>query len=161
MSQKGPDARSPADSSVEMTEIVLPGGTNALGTAFGGTIFGWIDIAAAVAAQRHSRGMAVTASIDSLAFVAPVHLGDVVLLHARVNRAWRTSMEVGVRVECEQAGLPESRKHAATAYLTFVAVDDAGAPRAVPPIAPQTDEDRRRFAKADQRRTRRLAARAP
>lgn len=151
-----PAARTPAFSAVEMIQLVLPGDTNSLGTAFGGTIVGWADVAAAVAAQRHSGGIVVTASIDSLHFLNPVQLGNVVVLRATVNRAWRTSMEVGVRVECELTGQHEQRKHAATAYLTFVAVDEHRRPRPVPAIAPETEDERRRFERAAERRAARL-----
>src|SRR5271163_2050481 len=99
-----------------MTEIVLPGHTNALGTVFGGVIMSWIDIAGAIAAQRHSRMSAVTASLDDLAFVASVKLGWIVQLRARVNFTGKTSMEVGVRVESENPRTGESA-HTATAYL--------------------------------------------
>lgn len=142
-----------------MTQLVLPGDTNSLGTAFGGTIVGWVDVAAAVAAQRHSGGIVVTASIDSLHFLSPVQLGNVVVLRAAVNRAWRTSMEVGVRVECEITGQHERRQHAASAYVTFVAVDDNGRPRPVPAIDPQTADDQRRFERAAERRAARLKER--
>jgi acyl-CoA hydrolase len=156
---QAPKTRPPSFSTVEMTQLVLPGDTNALGTAFGGTIFGWVDVAAAVAAQRHSGGTVVTASIDSLHFINPVQLGNVVVLRASVNRAWRSSMEVGVHVECEATGRHEDRVHAASAYLTFVAVDDRGRPRPVPSIAPETDAERRRFDEAADRRALRLKER--
>ena len=148
--------RPPSYSAVQMTEIVLPSHANALGTAFGGTVMAWIDIAAAVAAQRHSGGTVVTASIDSLQFVNPVRQGDVVELRASINRAWRSSMEVGVRVACETPGDPQNARHAASAYLTFVALDEAGRPRTVPPLRPQTSEERRRFRAAAGRRAQRL-----
>lgn len=135
--------------------MVLPGDANSLGTAFGGKIMQWIDIVAAVAARRHAGCVAVTAAMDSLTFHCPIRLGDVVVLRASVNRAWRTSMEVGVRVECESER-SQSPTHAASAYLTFVAIDDAGQPRPVAEILPETDEDRRRFERAEQRRRRRL-----
>jgi acyl-CoA hydrolase len=142
-------------SRVEMTQMVLPGDTNSLGTAFGGKVMQWIDIAAAVAARRHAGCVAVTVSMDSLTFHRPIRLGDVVVLRSAVNRAWRSSMEVGVRVESE----PESGStiHAASAYLTFVAVDAAGAPRPVCAVMPQTAEDQRRYDDAGRRRSRRLA----
>lgn len=134
--------------------MVLPGDANSLGTAFGGKIMQWIDVAAAVAARRHAGCVAVTASMDSLTFHSPIRQGEVVVLRASVNRAWRTSMEVGVRVEHE--GEDGRLTHAASAYLTFVAVDREGKPRPVPPVAPQSDEDRRRHVEAERRRARRL-----
>jgi len=142
-----------------MTQLVLPSDANALGTAFGGRIMQWIDVAAAVASRRHAGGVAVTASIDSVHFDQPVHLGDIVVLRASVNRAWRSSMEVGVRVESESDG--GERRHAVRAYLTFVAIDAQGHPRAVPTLVPETEVEQRRFAEAELRRVARLAARRP
>jgi acyl-CoA hydrolase len=142
-----------------MTQLVLPGDTNALGTAFGGKIMQWIDIAAGVAARRHAGCVAVTASMDNLVFHRPIQLGDVVVLRASVNRSWRTSMEVGVRVEAEEEGA-ERPIHAASAYLTFVAVDQQSRrPRPVPEVAPETAEDKRRYQAADKRRVHRLESR--
>jgi len=115
---------------VIMTEIVLPGHTNALGTVFGGVIMSWIDIAGAIAAQRHCRTSAVTASLDDLSFLWGVKLGWIVQLRARINYTGKTSMEVGVRVDAENPRTGESH-HTATAYLTYVAVDAAGKPTAV------------------------------
>ena len=145
----------PGASSVEMNEIVLPQHANALGTAFGGVIMSWIDICAAMAAQRHARAVVVTASMDQLDFAAPIKVGHVVCLRARVNYVARTSMEVGVRVESEDM-LTGERRHAASAYLTFVALDAAGAPRPVRPLAPETEVERLRHAEAQVRRAHRL-----
>lgn len=144
----------PSYSQVEMTQIVLPGDANSLGNAFGGAIMQWIDIAAGVAARRHASCVAVTASIDSMQFHRPIQVGDVVVLRARVNRAWRSSMEVGVRVTFEQVGKPSA--HAASAYLTFVAVNADGRPERVPRLRPETDDDQRRHQAAGSRRRRRL-----
>ncbi len=143
---------------VVMTELVLPGHTNALGTVFGGVIMSWIDIAGAIAAQRHSRKSVVTASIDDLSFVASVKKGWIVQLRARVNFTSRTSMEVGVRVDAENPQTGEWH-HTASAYLTFVAIDANNKPIAVPPLVPEDDEDRRRFDEAAKRREHRLANR--
>jgi acyl-CoA hydrolase len=142
-----------------MTEVVLPGHTNQLGTIFGGQLMAWIDIAGSVAAGRHARGVCVTASIDALQFVAPVKLGHYVCIHASVNYAGRTSMEVGVRLESEE---PRSgqRTHVATCYLTFVAIDDRGQPRPVPAIAPESDAEKRRYHAAQLRRASRLELKA-
>jgi acyl-CoA hydrolase len=150
--------KAPAASQIETTQIILPGDTNALGTAFGGKVMQWIDIAAAICARRHVQGIAVTASIDSLQFIAPIHLGDLLIFKASINRAWRTSMEVGVRVECESA-TTYTRSLAASAYLTFVAVDESGRPKQVPPVLPQTESDLRRFTAAEARRNQRLQSR--
>ncbi len=151
-------ARAPRASRVEMTEIVLPPDTNALGTIFGGKVMQWIDIAASVAGMRHSGGNVVTASIDALTFLTPIHLGEIVRLQSQVNYVGTTSMEIGVRVEAEN---PRTGAHRYTtkAYLTFVAIDAAGKPRAIPPLLLETDEDRRRHADAQARRQARLALR--
>jgi acyl-CoA hydrolase len=148
----------PRASRVETVQLVLPGLTNVHGTIFGGILMQWIDIAAGVAAARHAGGPVVTASMDRLHFITPVHLGEVVTLQAQVNFAARTSMEVGVRVLAE--GRPGKEKRQATrAYLTFVAVDEAGRPREVPALVPETAEEKRRFADAKRRRIVRLRER--
>ncbi len=147
-----------AASAVEMTEIVLPSHANALGTVFGGQVAAWIDIAAGAAAMRHARNIAVTASMDDLHFMAPVHVGEILILRAHVNRAFGTSMEVGVRVEAENP-LTGQRRHTATAYLTFVAIDGEGNRTPVPPLLPETDAERRRYQQAEQRRVWRLERR--
>jgi acyl-CoA hydrolase len=147
--------RSVSESQVVKTELVLPSDTNSLGSVFGGTVMSWIDIAAAIAAQRHCQSEVVTASLDALDFVAPVHLGWVVNLKASVNYAGKTSMEVGVRVDAENPRTGEHH-HTASAYLTFVAIDKNRKPRAVPPILPESEEEKRRFAAAQRRRNMRL-----
>src|SRR4051794_8051590 len=141
-----------------MTELVLPGDTNALGTIFGGKVMQWIDIAASVAGMRHSGGNVVTASIDALTFLTPIHLGEVVRLQAQVNYVGRTSMEVGVRVDAENPRTGAQR-YTTKAYLTFVAIDADGKPRAIPPLVLEDDDDRRRHADGDARRKARLALR--
>lgn len=147
--------KSPQSSAVTMTEIVLPSDTNALGTIFGGKIMSWIDIAAAIAAGRHARRVVVTASIDALHFLAPVKLGHVVHIRARVNYSSRTSMEVGIRVDSENP-ITGEHTHTATAYATFVALDDHGRPTPVPPILPETPDEKRRFEGAKKRRESRM-----
>jgi len=151
-------AKRAADSAVEMTEIVLPSHANALGTVFGGQVAAWIDVAAGVAAMRHARNIAVTASMDDLHFVAPVHVGEILILRAQVNRAFNTSLEVGVRVEAENP-LTGQRRHTATAYLTFVALDAQGDPVPAPPLLPETEDEQRRYQQAEQRRVWRLERR--
>ncbi len=141
----------PRDSAVIMTEIVLPSHANALGTIFGGTIMSWIDIGGAIAAGRHARRVVVTASIDALHFVAPVKVGHVVHIKAAVNYAGKTSMEVGVRVDSENQ-ITGAMSHTVTAYLTFVALDDNGRPVLVPPVLPETPEEKRRYEQAQKRR---------
>jgi len=148
-------AKPTSASRVEMTEIVLPGDTNALGTIFGGKVMQWIDIAASVAGMRHSGGNVVTASIDALTFLTPIHIGEIVLLQAQVNYVGTTSMEIGVRVDAENPRTG-ARRYTTKAYLTFVAIDAAGQPRQVPPLELQTDEDRRRHDDAQARRALRL-----
>jgi acyl-CoA hydrolase len=138
-----------------MTEIVLPSHANALGTIFGGRIMSWIDIAGAIAAGRHARRVVVTASIDALHFVAPVKVGHVVHIRAAVNYAGKTSMEVGVRVDSENP-ITGAMNHTSTAYLTFVALDDNGRPSAVPPVLPETPEEKRRYEQAKTRRESRM-----
>jgi acyl-CoA hydrolase len=152
------EAKPAIQSSVEMTELVLPSHTNHLGTAFGGVIMSWIDICAAISAQRHARRIAVTASIDMVHFISPVLQGHVVSLKAQVNRAWRTSMEVGVRVETEDA-LTGDRHHAATAFLTYVALDADHRPTEVPPVICATPDEERRYTEAEERRAVRLMER--
>lgn len=152
---KAPAGQAPGESTVTMTEIVLPSDANALGTIFGGKIMSWIDIAGAIAAGRHARSVVVTASIDALHFVTPVKVGDVVHLKASVNYAGRTSMEVGVRVDSEHL-ITGDRHHTATAYTTFVALDAHGKPTPVPPVTPMTPTDQRRFDNARKRRDARM-----
>jgi acyl-CoA hydrolase len=148
-------AKSPSESAVTMTELVLPSDTNALGTIFGGKIMSWIDIAASIAAGKHARRIVVTASIDALSFLAPVKLGHIVHIKAMVNFSGRTSMEVGVRVDSEDP-LSGVITHTSTAYTTFVALDDKGRPVNVPPLLPATPDEKRRFSDAQKRRQARI-----
>jgi len=142
-----------------MTWIVMPGQTNALGTVFGGQVMAWIDVCAAVAAQRFASATVVTASMDQLVFRAPIQQGEIVVLQAQVNWAGRSSMEVGVRVECERPKL-RTRHHTSSAYLTFVALDEEGRKAKLPTLALATADERRRHAQAVSRRELRLRARA-
>lgn len=146
------------ESYVEMTEIVLPTHTNALGTAFGGQVMAWTDICAGIAATRHARQIVVTASMDDLHFRAPIYQGEVVILKAQVNRAFHTSMEVGVRVEAENP-LTGERRHCSSAYLTFVALDADGNRVPIPPLVPETEDEKRRYEEAAERRRIRLKRR--
>jgi acyl-CoA hydrolase len=152
------DVRSVSASRVEMTELVLPGDTNALGTIFGGKVMQWIDIAASVCGMRHSSGDVVTASIDGLQFLTPIQVGEVVVLRASVNFVGHTSMEIGVRVDAENPRTGE-RRYTTKAYLTFVALDTKGQPRVVPGLLLENEEDRRRHSDAQARRQSRLVAR--
>jgi acyl-CoA hydrolase len=149
-------ALTPSSSRVEMAQIVMPVHTNgAGGVMFGGVVMQWIDVCAGVAAMRHAGGPVVTASIDRLDFLSPIHLGEIVILQAQVNYAGHTSMEVGCRVETENPETRE-RRYTTKAYLTFVAVDEHGRPRPVPEVTPETSEERRRMKAAAQRRAERL-----
>ncbi len=148
--------KTPHASDCVMTQIVLPGDSNALGTAFGGRIMQWIDLAAAIACQRHCRSRVVTASIDDVHFVAPVKMGMAVELRARVNAAFHTSMEAGVRMESENP-ITGERRHVCTAYLTFVSIAESGERLNVPTLELESSEDRRRHEDAVDRRDIRLA----
>ena len=143
---------------VEMTQVVLPQFANAHGNVFGGQIVSWIDICAAVAAQRHCRNQVVTASIDAVHFIAPVRLGHIVILKGQVNAAFRTSMECGVSVWMENPETGEKAR-AAKAYATFVSLDQNGNPMLVAQFAPTTNEEKRRAADAFMRRKGRLELR--
>ncbi len=143
----------------EMTEIVLPAQTNPLGKLLGGQVMHLVDMAAAMAAHRHSNSYVVTASVDYIDFRNSVNLGEIVMLHSHVNRVFHTSMEVGVEVYSENV-LTGERKHTTTAYVTFVAIDEhTRKPKLVPPLILKTAEERRRFREAAERRKTRLALR--
>lgn len=139
------------DSQSEMSEIVLPNDANPLGSLLGGRLMHWIDLAGALAAHRHSRSYVVTASIDHMDFLVPVHVGDLVILRSSVNRVFHTSMEVGVKVWVENY-LHDECQHVSSAYLTFVAVDGSGKRLQVPVVVPETDEQKRRYNDAGARR---------
>lgn len=160
MSEQNPPrpAKTPSASQVELTELVLPNDTNQLGNLLGGRLMHWVDIAAALSAQRHSNRIAVTASVDEMSFLMPVKLGQVVRLRASVNRAFHTSMEVGVHADVEDFRTGDVR-HVSTAYLTFVAIDDFGRATRVPELLPETEDDKRRFDAAEARRVHRLQKR--
>jgi uncharacterized protein (TIGR00369 family) len=144
------------ESSVTMAQMMIPQDANPAGNVHGGVIVKIIDEAAAVVAARHSRSNVVTASIDRLNFHNPVFVGDVVFFKSSLNFVGRTSMEIGVRVEAENL-ITGVVRHAASAYLTYVALDADGKPCAAPPLILETDEDRRRNAGAKRRRDVRLA----
>ena len=150
------EARPVDESTAIMTEMVMPNDANALGNCMGGRVMHLIDIAAAIAARRHARATCVTAAIDEIVFHLAVPVGSVLVLQASVNHAGKTSMEVGVRVEMESAASGR-RSHCASAYLTFVALDENGHPTPVPPVLARTKEQQRRQREAEERRARRLA----
>ncbi len=139
------------ESQSEMAEVVLPNDANPLGNLLGGRLMHFIDIAAAMAAHRHSRSYVVTASSDHIDFLAPVHIGDLLILRSSVNRAFTTSMETGVKCWVENY-ITGTRRHVASAYLTFVAVDSEGKRHSVPQVVPESDEEKRRYEDAGRRR---------
>ena len=140
-----------SESQSERSEIIFPGDANALGNLFGGRLMQFIDLVGAMAASRHARAITVTASMDHLDFVAPVHVGDLLILKASVNRAFRTSMEVGVKAMVEDVRKQKLR-HVSSAYLTYVAVDMQGNSLVVPQLILETDHQRRRYEDAGRRR---------
>lgn len=146
------------ESRTEMTEVVLPNDANPLGYLLGGRIMHWIDLAGALAAHRHSNSYVVTASVDYVDFRNPIRIGDFVILKSSVNRVFKSSMEVGVKVFSEHV-LTGERKHTSSAYLTFVAVDENRRPKEIAPLILETAQDRRRWRKAAERRRFRLAHR--
>jgi len=135
----------------ERSEIIFPGDANPLGNLFGGRLMQFIDLCGAMAACRHSRGISITVSMDHIDFVAPVKVGDILILKASVNRAFNTSMEIGVKAMVEDV-YAQTLRHVASAYLTFVAVDTQGQRIALPLIVPETDHQRRRYEDAGRRR---------
>lgn len=149
------EPKSPRDSFTEMTELVLPQHGNAIGTAFGGTVLAWIDVCGAIAAQRHANTVAVTAAIDQVQFRAPIRVGDVVVLSARLNAAFRSSMEVEVEVKVEDAKTGH-RRRCVDAFMTFVSIDGDGNISPVPPLIAESSDDERRAAEAAARRAKRL-----
>lgn len=150
------EGRPVKDSRTTLSELALPNDANGLGTLLGGKIMHLVDIAGAIAANRHSRELVVTASFDHMDFLHPVRIGQLVTLHASVNRAFRTSMEVGVKVFAEDLRAAVTT-HVASAYLTFVALDEQRQPLPVPAAIPESGEERRRYEEAGQRRAYRLA----
>lgn len=144
-------------SQVTMIELVLPNDTNMLHNLLGGRLMHWMDIASAMAAAKHCNNIAVTAAVDDISFHVPIKLGNIVTLKASVNRAFNTSMEVGVKVEVEDFETGEVN-HANSAYFTFVSVDRVtGKKMKVPQVIPETEEEKRRYEHALERRTQRIA----
>lgn len=141
-----------------MVEAVLPNDANILGNMLGGRVMHLIDIAGALAATRHANSHVVTASVDYLDFRFPILIGEFIVLKSNVNRVFNTSMEVGVKVFSENV-LTGERRHTSTAYLTYVALNLDREPHPVPPLILETDQDRRRFQEAGERRSHRLATR--
>jgi len=144
----------------EYSEIALPNDANPLGHLLGGRVMHLVDLAGAIAAMRHSRLAVVTAAIDYMTFLHPIHIGQLITLRSSVNRVFRTSMEVGVKVFVEDLETGEVR-HTSSAYLTFVAIDAAGQRIRVRPVIPETAEEKRRYEEAGRRRKHRLEQREP
>src|SRR5712664_2374477 len=154
----GAKGKPASEARAEMTEVVLPQDSNPLGYILGGRVMHLVDIAAAIAAHRHSNSYVVTASVDYLDFRNPVRIGDLIILKSQVNRVFNTSMEVGVKVFSENV-LTGERKHTTSAYVTFVAIDDKTGKRKAAPLILKTAVERRRYHEALIRRRIRLAYR--
>ena len=148
-----------SESRTDMVEVVLPQDANVLGNILGGRVMHLVDIAAAISAHRHCRSTAVTASVDHVDFRNPIRVGELIILKASVNRAFHTSMEIGVKVFSENT-LTGERKHTTSAYVTFVALDEDHHPKPVPPLICETAEDRRRYHEALTSRRYRLSHRS-
>ena len=139
------------ESQSEMIEIVLPNDANPLGNLLGGRLMHFIDLAGALSCHRHSRSYVVTASIEHLDFLAPVHVGDLLILRSSVNRAFHTSMEAGVKIWVENY-IAGTKRHVGSAYVTYVAVDRHGHHIPVPAVIAETEEEKRRYEAAGRRR---------
>ncbi|HEX2970995.1 MAG TPA: acyl-CoA thioesterase [Tepidisphaeraceae bacterium] len=139
----------------DQTAVVFPNDLNASGTLFGGRVLEIADRVAAVVAHRHSARECVTLALDSVRFLAPARRGDILVFQAAVNRVWHTSMEVGVKTLVEDYKTLK-RTHIFSAYFTFVALDEHSKPVEITPVIPGTDQERRRYLQADERRKRRL-----
>jgi acyl-CoA hydrolase len=152
------ESKAPSESTTVLAHWMGIGDANASRDIHGGTIMELVDEAAGIASVRHARRRTVTASIDRMAFLVPIKIGELVTFTATVNAAWRSSMEVGVRVEAENPR-DGAVRHASTAYLTMVALDEQGRPTPVPPLVPGTPTEQRRMREAELRRSHRLAER--
>jgi len=148
--------KSVAESATETVELVLPNDTNPLGNLLGGKVMHLIDIAGGIAAHRHSRATVVTVAVDQLDFLYPIRVGELVVLRAHITRAFRTSMEVEVRVYREDY-LTGRRQQTSSAFVTYVALDPTGQPQEVPPLLVRTKEEKRQYREALGRRRQRLA----
>ncbi len=145
----------PQESETVMSELMMPQHANVMGNVFGGVILALVDRVAAVAAIRHAGRQCVTVSVDKVDFKEPIHVGELVTAYARVNYAGRTSMEVGVKIIAENV-LSGEKHHTNSCYVTYVALDDTGVPTPVPPIVPETADEKRRFDRAAKRRATRV-----
>jgi acyl-CoA hydrolase len=147
--------KSPSETALQLSQVMLPEDANSAGNVHGGTIMKLVDNAAYVVAVRHSRKNCVTLAVDSFKFLYPVYVGELLIIKASINYAGRTSMEIGVRVEAEHL-ITGSIRHTASAYLTFVALGKDGRPVPVPPVLPETEDEKRRLQEAEKRRQMRL-----
>jgi uncharacterized protein (TIGR00369 family) len=147
--------RHPRESETVMAQLMEPAHANIMGNVHGGVILSLTDRVAAVCAIRHSRRQCVTVSVDKVDFREPIHVGELVTAMARVNFAGKTSMEIGVKIIAEEISTGEKR-HTNSCYLTFVALDDNGNPAEVPPVVPETVDEKRRYDRAAQRRATRV-----
>ena len=152
------EAKPVRESASEYLELALPNDLNGFGNVLGGKVMHLVDLAAAMAGMRHARKPIVTASVDSLHFLHPVHIGELIMLRSSVNRVFRSSMEIGVKVMTEKL-LTGERLHTCSAYLTFVAIDSAGKAIAIPSVIPETEDEIRRCGQAGERREYRLTMR--
>jgi len=153
------DGKPVRDSTSEYSELALPNDANGHGNLLGGRVMHLVDLAGAMAAMRHAHRPVVTASVDSLHFLHPVHISELVILRSSVNRVFRTSIEVGVKVETENL-MTGKRLHTCSAYLTFVALGEDQRACAIPPVIPETEDEKRRYREAGERREYRLALRS-
>ena len=144
-----------SESQSVITQVVLPNDANPLGNILGGTVMHLVDMVGGIAAHRHSGFYVVTASVDHMDFRCPIRVGEIIVLKASVNRVFRSSMEVGAKVFREE-NFTNRRQHTSSAYLTFVAIDETGKPALVPPVIPETPEEKRRYREAGRRRKWRL-----
>ena len=147
--------RHPAESEAVMAELMMPQHANLMGNVFGGVILALVDRVAAVCAIRHSHRQCVTVSVDKVDFREPIHVGELITAFARVNFAGKTSMEVGVKIVAENV-LTGEKRHTNSCYVTYVALDDTGRPTEVPPIVPETLDEKRRYERAAKRRATRV-----
>jgi acyl-CoA hydrolase len=155
MPLKGRQAR---ESEAALTELMMPHHANIMGNVFGGVLLSLVDKVAAVAAIRHSHRECVTVSVDKVDFREPIKIGELVTALARVNFAGRTSMEIGVKVIAENVHTGD-RRHTNSCYITYVALDENGRPTEVPPIVPETPDEKRRYERAAKRRANRVMER--
>lgn len=157
MCSSTPAGRRVRDSQSEYTQVALSKEANILGNVLGGHVMLLVDLCAGVAAGRHARRPSVTVAVDQMSFLEPIHVGQLIVLKSSVNRVFKSSMEIGVKVWVEDACTGEVR-HTSSAYLTFVALDENRKPVAIRPVIPETEEENRRYQEAGLRRERRLLA---